>query len=108
MGPLFVISLQPFGADLPHLLQGFKHVGVQHFRAIGPIISLDEGMLIRFPRLNISELNRPLCTPGDEALGEEFRPIVEPNRLRLALPSHDLLQHAHHPFRGQRRIHFDR
>jgi len=108
MGPLFVVTLQPFGADLAHLLQGFKHVGVQHFRPIGPIIALDEGILIRFSRLNIAQLNGPLGTPSDETLGEEFRAIVEANRLWLAPPAHHLLQHADHALRWERRINLDR
>jgi hypothetical protein len=109
MGPLFVITLQPFCADPPHLLPGFNHIiGVQHFRAIGPMLSLDEGMLIRLPRLNISKRNRPFCPPGDEAFGDKFRPIVQPNRLWLAPPGHHLLQHAEHALRRERCVNFDR
>jgi hypothetical protein len=100
MGPFFVVTLPPFCADLTHLLQEFKHIGVQHFRAIGTIISLDEGILIRFLRLNISPLNRPLCTPRDEALGKEFRAIVEANRLWLTAPGRHLVQHPQDAFRG--------
>lgn len=37
MGLLFIVTLYPFGTDLSHLLRGVKHVGVQHFRPIGPI-----------------------------------------------------------------------
>jgi hypothetical protein len=61
MGPLFVITLQPFCADPPHLLPGFNHIiGVQHFRAIGPMLSLDEGMLIRLPPLEYIEAQSPV------------------------------------------------
>jgi len=92
MGPFFVVTLQQFCGDLAHLFQRLKHKGIEHFCSIGPIIALDEGILIRFPRLNIAQLDRPLYTPGDEALGEELRSIVEAKRLRLAPPGHHLPQ----------------
>lgn len=40
-------------------------------------------------------------------VGEEFWDIVKPDRLRLAPPSHHLLQHTDHPFDEERRIHLD-
>jgi hypothetical protein len=107
MGPFFVVTLQPFRTNVSNLVQRLEHIGIQHFRAIGPIESFDEGVLIRFPWLDISQLNRPLGTPGHEPFGNQFRAIVEPNGLRLASPSHDLLEYAHHSFGRQRCIHFD-
>jgi hypothetical protein len=79
MEPFFIVTLQPFCADLSHLLQGFKHIGVQHFRPVGPIIAIDEGILIPFPWFNVSEISGSLGTPAHESLGEEFRTIVEAN-----------------------------
>ena len=59
------------------------------------------------PRLDVPQLDCPFRTPPHEPLGDEFRAIVEANRLGLAPPSHDLLQHTHHPFRREGGIHFD-
>ncbi len=78
-----------------------QHIGIEHFGAIGPTIALDEGMLIEFPRLNMSHLNRGLGTPRHEAFGDESRAIVEPKRLRVAAPGHDLLKYANHTLRRQ-------
>jgi len=108
MGTLFVVALQPFVADLANLLQGFKHVGVQNFRPIGPILSFDKRILIRFPRFNVSEFDGPPDTPRHQALGDVFWPVVEPNDLRLAPPGHHVLQHADHALRRGRGINFDR
>jgi hypothetical protein len=76
MRPLFVITLQPFGTDLSHLIQRLKHIRIEDFGSIRPVIALDQGILIRFARLNVPELNRPFRTPGDEPVGEEFGAIV--------------------------------
>ena len=64
--------------------------------------------MIRLPRYDVPQLNRPLRTPRHEALGEKSRAIVEPNRLRLASPGHHLLQHVDHPFGGERCIDLNR
>ena len=81
MAPFFVVTLQAFYGDLSHLIHRLKHIGSEHFSSIGPIIALDEGLLIRFPQLNITQLDPPLWTPGDEALCEKLRASVEANRL---------------------------
>ena len=58
MGPLFVVTLQPFGTDLPDLVQRLKHIGIQHFGAIRPIEPLDEGILIRLAGLDVPQFDR--------------------------------------------------
>ena len=103
MALFFVVTRQPFCGDLSHLIHRLKHIGSEHFSSIGPTIALDEGLLIRFPQLNITQLDLSLCTPGDEALGEKLLASVEANRLRLAPPG----SHAQHSSGWQRRIHFD-
>lgn len=107
MGPPFVVVLQPFCADLAHLLQEFKHVGVQHFRPIGPITSFDERILIRFPRFNASEFDGPLGTPRHERSAMNSA-RCEPNGLQPAPPGDQLLQHADHALRRERGINLDR
>lgn len=78
MGPFFVVTRQPFRTDLSNLIQQLKHIRIQHFCPIRPVIALDERILIRLARLDVPQLNRPFRTPGDELLGDEFRAIVEP------------------------------
>lgn len=53
-GRLFAIALQPFGADFPSLILSLKYININHFGAIGRIAVLDDGALIRLPRLNIA------------------------------------------------------
>jgi hypothetical protein len=48
MGTDFVVTAQPIIGDFPDLPDGFKDVGVKHFIAIGPIKTLNEGVLIGF------------------------------------------------------------
>ena len=90
-GPVFIVTQQPFDAGLSDLLQGFKHVGVQHFRPIGQIEAFGEGILIQLPRLDVPQFDRPFRTPAHEPLRDEFGAIVQPNGLRLAPLCHKLL-----------------
>ncbi len=96
MRPLFVITLQPFGADLSDLIEGLEYIGIQHLGAICPIESLDESILIGFSRLDIAQFDLALSTPRRKALRDEFGTIVEPKRLRPSAPHHDLFQHSDH------------
>ena len=107
MGPFFVVTLQPFLTDLSNLVQRLNHIGVEHIRPIGPVIALDKSILIRLARLDVRQLNRPIHTPGDEPFGNEFRALVEPNRLGLPSPAHHLLKHSDHALHRERHIHFD-
>lgn len=108
MRPLFVITLQPFGTDLSHLVQRLKHIRIEDFGAIRPVIALDQGVLIRFARLDVPQLNGPFLTPGDEPVGEEFWAIIEPNRQGLPPPAHHLLEYANHALGWERRIDLNR
>ena len=76
MGPLVVVSVQPVIGHVPDLLQGFKDVAVQHLGAVGPIESLDIGILGRFPRLDVVQGNALGLGPLGQRMGDEFRPIV--------------------------------
>jgi hypothetical protein len=83
MGPLFVVLPHPLRTDLAHLIQRLEHVGVEHLMAECSIESFHKGILIRLARLNIPERDPAVYAPGGKAVGEEFRAIVEANRLRL-------------------------
>ena len=108
MRPLFVVLPHPLRTDLGHLIQRLEHIGVEYLMAERSIESFHNGVLIRLARLNIPQSHHSVRTPTRKAVGEEFRAIVEPNRLRLAPPGGDLFQDPNDPFGGQRRVHFDR
>lgn len=78
MGPLFIITLQPFGTDLSHLLQRLEHRRIEDFRPICPVIPLDRGILIRLAWLDVPQLNRPFRAPGGKPVGEKFGTVVYP------------------------------
>ena len=54
----------------------FKYVGIQLFRAIRSMIVFDEGILIRFPQLDVAQFDRSFRTSGHEPLCDELWPIV--------------------------------
>ena len=79
MGPLLVVTLQPFRGDLLDLIERLEHIGIEDFSAVRSIEPLDEGILIRFSGLDVPQLDPAVGTPGHKALCDEFRAIVEPN-----------------------------
>jgi hypothetical protein len=42
-------------SDLPHLVEEIEEMGVENLFAIAAIEALDEGVLIRLPRLDVSD-----------------------------------------------------
>ena len=104
MGPLFIVTLQPVGTELSHLIQRLEHIGIEQFGPIGPVIPLNQGILIRLARLDVPQLNRPLRAPGDEPVGEKSWAVVEPNRLGLPPTDHDSLHATNHALGRERRI----
>ncbi len=78
--------------NLAQLSQRLEHLGVEHLMVERSIESFHKGILIRLARLNIPQSNPSVRTPPRNAVGEKFLAIVEPNRLRLAPPSGDVLQ----------------
>ena len=57
MGSDFVVLVEPFGADLPHLVQRVEQEGAEHFLAVRPVESLDVSVLIRLARLDEAQLD---------------------------------------------------
>jgi hypothetical protein len=76
MGPLGVVDLEPGLGDLAHLLEGVEEIGVEDLFAEVATEPLDEGVLIRLPRLDIADRNALGCAPVDEGLRRELGPIV--------------------------------
>jgi len=81
MGPLFVVLPHPLRTDLAHPIPQLEHEGVEHLMAERSIELFHIGILIRLARLNIPQSNPSVRAPSRNAVGENFRAIVEPNRL---------------------------
>jgi hypothetical protein len=59
----FVVALEPFGGDLPQLLQQVEQVCARNLFAIGPVEALDVGILVGLARLDETELDILLLAP---------------------------------------------
>jgi hypothetical protein len=77
LGPLGAGGLGPGLANIAHLLEGAEEIGVEGFFGEVPIEPLDEGVLIRLPRLDLADGNAPGRTPVHEGLRGELGPIVD-------------------------------
>ncbi len=77
MGPLLVVFDQPGIRDLLHLLDRFEDVGIEDLGPIGPVKTLDEGVLVGLPRLDETELDLSLLGPADKVMARELAPVVE-------------------------------
>lgn len=77
MGPALVVIDEPRIEELLGLLRGVKEIGVQHLLAIRAVEAFDEGVLDRFPRLDVLQTDPALGAP----LGERLRGQLRPSRL---------------------------
>ena len=59
----FVVALEPFGGDLPHLLQRVEQVCARNLFSIGPVEALDVGILVGLARLDETQLDILLLAP---------------------------------------------
>jgi hypothetical protein len=76
MGPLGVVGLKARVDDRARLFERIEEVRVEHLVAVRPVKTLDEGILIRFTRVNVAEAHPPGRAPLHERRGEEFRTVV--------------------------------
>ena len=102
VGRLGVVGLQPPGRYLPDLGQGGEEPGIEHLLAIGAVEALDEGVLIRLPRLDVADRDPTLLAPHRQGLSDELRPVVAAEGLRGPVLRDELLQQGHHPHARQR------
>jgi hypothetical protein len=70
MGAFFVVDRDPFVGDLTDLVEIFKEIGIQDFMPIGPVKSLDKGILAWLAGLDVTQLDTFVFTP----LGQDCRP----------------------------------
>ena len=64
MRPVFVAGAQPIVSEVAHLIKILKQIRVLHRLQVSPIEALNEGVLARSSRLDESEINPVLLTPG--------------------------------------------
>jgi hypothetical protein len=78
------------------MLDGFEQVLIQPFMANSPVLTLDIGILLRFPWLDIQQPDTLLLGPCLQLITDVFRAIIATNRQWLASPFDDLFQRTDH------------
>jgi len=63
MGALLVVGRDPFVGDLTDLVEIFKEIGIQDFMPIGPVKSLDKGILAWLAGLDVTQLDTFVLAP---------------------------------------------
>jgi hypothetical protein len=76
VGPLGVIRLEPRLGDLAYLIERVEKIRVEDFFPKAAIEPLDEGILVRFPGLDITDGDALRRAPVDEGLRGQLGPIV--------------------------------
>lgn len=99
---VFVVINQPLFGDSLDLLQIGEQVRVEHFSTICTVEALNEDILIRFARLNITHGNPPRSGPLGEGLRDHLRPVVQPYGLMRTVAIHQAIQHTHQVCRRDR------
>jgi hypothetical protein len=76
MWPLFVLFLQPLVGLFPHLVQGLKHVHIEHCLAIAAIESFNKAVLHRFAWFDELECDAMLFGPLSQRDRHQFWTVV--------------------------------
>ena len=63
MGAFFVVDRSPRVGDLTDLIQIFKEVSIEHFMPIGPVKSLDKGILAWLAGLDVKQFDTFVLVP---------------------------------------------
>ena len=67
MGAFFVVGRDPLVGDLTDLVEIFKEISIQDFMPIGPVKSLDKGILAWLAGLDVMQLDAFFFAPLNEA-----------------------------------------
>ena len=86
MVSFFVVFEHPVPGDFSDLVQIPEQPSVQNLIPIGPIESLNIGILIRLSWFNVINENTVLLAPIGEHTAEKFRAIVCSQYVRLSSP----------------------
>ena len=93
MRSFLVVCVQSAGWRFSDLIQARQQLGVQLFRTVRPIEALDERVLIWLPWQDVAQLNTIARAPVPKCLRDQFRTIVQSDRLRLPSSIYQLFEH---------------
>lgn len=103
----FVVVTQPFIGQGLHLLNVFKDVGIQDFRAEGAVEAFHEGILVGLSWLDIKQLDAFGLSPFIKCMRSHLRSIVHADELRRAVVIGQAAQNTNQPSRRNRETRFD-
>src|SRR4051794_13768653 len=107
MRPSLVV-VQPPRFDLsPRVGQILEPVRVQALIPKASVETLDVTVLYGFAGLDVDQRHSALLGPRNEATAREFRPVVQPESLRLPALRYDPVQYPRHSQAGKRRVDLD-
>ena len=83
------------------LLDCFEDTGRKPFVSYRSVVALDIGVLLRFAGLDMLDGDVAPGSPEKERGANIFRPIIDPNVVRLSTPLDNLIQTSNHAYRRQ-------
>jgi hypothetical protein len=98
IGPIIVVSPEPFCGVFLGLLYTFDDVLVKPFMPDGSVIALNVGILLGFARLDILNADMMFFCPSQQFTAYILRVIIDPNSRRLATPFDDIIQTSGYAF----------
>src|SRR5436305_14257930 len=107
MRPSLVV-VQPPRFDLsPRVGQILEPIRVQALIPKPSVETLDVTVLYWLAGLDVDQRHSALLGPRNETPAREFRPVVQPQPLRLPAPRYDPVQSPRHPHPATRCVHLD-
>jgi len=79
MRPLVIVFQQPAAGNLPGLVQAVEEVQVQHLIPVGPVETLDIGVLIGLSPLDVPDDDAVVPAPSLKVVAQKFRAVVHPD-----------------------------
>lgn len=97
MRAVVVVVPDPLVCDLPHLIQRIKCIGIQYGLPIGPVKTLDQGILSGFTGLNVLECDAVDLAPLLSQLGDKFWSIIHSDARWFSVFVDQMVEHPDDP-----------
>src|SRR5690606_5801791 len=101
MRMLGIVIFYPGRNDIPHLLEVFKQIRVQHIFPESLVESFTIAVLHRFPLLNPDMINGVVRAKLLKSPRDKFRSIVGPDISGFSIPVNKLFEQLYYFFRGK-------
>lgn len=78
VGALLVVLGEPAVRELTYIAERAELVGVEQLLAVGPVETLNVGILIGLARLDMLHMHSLLLRPVDKCFSQELGAVVDP------------------------------